>query len=466
MQIPEKLNDILRNCPGTPYIIGGAVRDWILSGCSNTFKPKDYDIEVFGVSEDALKRYLSTFGMVSAVGKEYGVLKLSLPEFPSALDFSLPRRERQIGPLHTDVEVTVAPNMPPEEAASRRDLTVNALMWAPRIKQLIDFFGGAQDLNNKILRATSYRFSEDALRPLRVFQFSARFDFEVCPHTLETCSKMRSRFAVLPKARIWEEWWKWATKSKKPSKGLDALLAMGWLDAFQEVHALRGCAQEPSHHPEGDAFEHTKFVCDAMAEIADRESLDEDARAIAMFSALCHDFGKPATTSFHEEKKKVISYGHDKAGKEPTISFMSSIGAPNKLGEVVSRLVGEHMVHICSNGGLSSAAIRRCADRLYPATIPQLSRLIEADHSGRPPLPKSHPCPDIVSRATALGCVNGPIKAFITGQDVIDRGINPGPIVGLIVRQARDRQLSGKLTDRETAVEWLTSRLANEDVRV
>ncbi len=130
-------------------IVGGAVRDALLG-----IQPKDLDIEVYGISYDSLAAFLSRYGRVDLVGKSFGVVKLS-----NEVDFSVPRRESKTGAHHRDFQATFDPSITPQEAASRRDFTINAMAYDPLTEEVVDFFGGQEDLKNRVLRATSSALS-------------------------------------------------------------------------------------------------------------------------------------------------------------------------------------------------------------------------------------------------------------------------------------------------------------------
>src|ERR1035438_5757665 len=182
---PEELHPILENLPNS-YLVGGCVRDHLLG-----LKPKDFDIEVYKSTYPDLEKYLRKFGKVDLVGKAFGVIKLTLPS-GDIYDFSLARKDSktQNGTGHRAFTIDTDPNLSLEAGAARRDLTLNSMSWDPRTNELIDPYHGFQDLQNKVLRHTSDKFSEDPLRVLRVMQFVARFNFSVAPETLELCRSM------------------------------------------------------------------------------------------------------------------------------------------------------------------------------------------------------------------------------------------------------------------------------------
>ena len=162
---------------GKALLVGGIVRDQLL-GLSS----KDYDFEVFGLPLENVQQILSRFGNVKQVGQSFGVLHIQELDW----DVALPRRERKTGEGHRGFDVIPDPSMTIEEAARRRDLTINAMSKDPLTGEIIDPLGGLQDLQNKILRAADpSTFGEDPLRALRIAQFAARFDFDVEPNTLQ-----------------------------------------------------------------------------------------------------------------------------------------------------------------------------------------------------------------------------------------------------------------------------------------
>src|SRR5580704_15232058 len=175
--IPSPLEAILRDLDGAGFralLVGGAVRDALLG-----LEPKDFDVEVYGISYDRLAGLLAPYGRVDLVGKSFGVVKFF------GFDFSIPRRESKTGPHHRDFQTQFDESITPREAASRRDFTINAIAYDPVRDEVLDFFGGQEDLKNRVLRATSEAFREDPLRVLRGMQFACRFDLTLDPATAE-----------------------------------------------------------------------------------------------------------------------------------------------------------------------------------------------------------------------------------------------------------------------------------------
>ena len=164
---------------GKAIVVGGSVRDHFLSEAV----PKDLDIEVYHLAPEHLEPLLSTFGKVQLVGKRFGVLKLTTPQ--GDYDVSLPRRESKTGKGHKGFLVEADPEMTFEEAASRRDFTINAMGFDILQETFIDPHNGREDIQNKILRHVGPRFVEDPLRVLRAMQFAGRFEVKIAPGTIE-----------------------------------------------------------------------------------------------------------------------------------------------------------------------------------------------------------------------------------------------------------------------------------------
>jgi tRNA nucleotidyltransferase (CCA-adding enzyme) len=457
MNIPiPQLNAIveaIRAAGGEPLFVGGVVRDMLLGLPFDG----DVDVEVYRLDADRLFEILSAFGRVDAVGRSFGVLKMRFPG-GIELDFALPRRENKIGAGHRGFLALPDPTMSVREAAGRRDFTINAMALTPE-GELLDFYGGQQDLRDRVLRHPTLAFAEDPLRVLRGMQFAARFNMRLAPETAALCRTMLPEASTLAIERVWGEWWKWASLSTHPAAGLRVLEESGWLSLYPELVALVDCPQDPEWHPEGSVWLHTQFVCDMAAALAERDGLEPQARAVLQLAALCHDLGKPSTTAVINGR--IRSPGHDQAGVPLTTSLLKRIGCPREIIEQVEPLVREHMVHI--GMPLADRAVRRLSARLSPATIEQWGRLIEADASGRPPLPPANPAQEYVDYARELSAAVGPPEPVLLGRHVLAAGLaKPGPELGAMLKQAYQAQLDGAFETVEDGLAWLSEMLQHK----
>jgi len=432
---------------GRAWLVGGWVRDqWMAK--PPLLHAVDYDLEVYGVPLIQLQLLLAHWGQVQQVGKKFSVLKLCCDGV--AIDVALPRRERSCGMGHRDFSIFSDPKMRPMQAVERRDFTMNAMMYDLLNEVLLDFHGGRNDLRKAVLRHVGSAFVEDPLRPLRAMQFCARFNMALADDTATICHKMVVMAPSLPEARIWQEWRKWALASF-PDAGLRALADSGWLACYPPLMALVDTPQEPCWHPEGDVWQHTMQVCRQAARVATREGVSERQRLVLLFAALCHDLGKPATTQ-RDDAGVLRSRGHAQQGVAPSGSFLSAIGAPQWLFAEVIPLVREHLVHL--HGKPTARALRRLANRLQPSNIVMWEQLIEADASGRSPLPANRPAIAWLQMAQSLSVVARPPTMIVTGKWLLTKGMVPGPDVGIMLEAAWQAQLDGVIASADDAEQW------------
>jgi len=433
----------VRGAGGRALLVGGSVRDALLG-----VPPKDLDIEVYGIGADPLADLLRARYRIDLVGKAFGVIKLhGLP-----IDIALPRRESKAGTGHKGFEIRADPGLSPEEAALRRDFTVNAIAFDPLDELLIDPCGGVDDLAARVLRHTSEKFAEDPLRVLRGMQFAARFDMAVASATVALCRALEPE--GLSVERVFEEWRKLILKGVRPSRGLAFLEACGWIRHFPELAALIGCAQEPDWHPEGDVWTHTLHCMDAFA--AGRVGDDWEDLVVGL-AVLCHDFGKPATTLF--ERGRLRSAGHEAAGEAPTRAFLARLTAQGDLVDQVVSLVVCHLRPQMLYGARSGdSAIRRLARQ---TRIDRLVRVSRADAMGRPPTPfDGDPAGEwLLARAKALDVAEAAPKPLVMGRHLLELGVPPGPPLGRILDACYEAQLNGAFATLEEGIAFAVKRL-------
>ncbi len=318
---------------GRTFYVGGYVRDQELG-----FDNKDIDIEIHGIEVNVLRNILMELGHIDErkVGENFGVFALKGYD----LDIALPRREKGAeGGGHKDFIIDVDPFIGYENAARRRDFTINALYKDVLTGEILDYFGGLNDLEHGIIRhINDETFVEDPLRVLRAAQFAARFDFEISYDTFKLASCMD--ITKLSHERVAEELKKALLKAKRPSVFFELLAGMNQLDYwFPEIKALIDTPQEPTHHPEGDVFNHTMLVINEAAKV--RHKVENPL--FFMVAALCHDFGKPEVTTFNKEKIKIQAIGHDEAGVPYAKAFVKRIFNNNDMKAYISILVKNHM---------------------------------------------------------------------------------------------------------------------------
>jgi tRNA nucleotidyltransferase (CCA-adding enzyme) len=429
-------------------MVGGCVRDRLMGRDA-----KDWDVEVYGVEPSDLRALLDRLGRVNVVGEAFTVYKLGRD-----LDVSLPRRERKTGRGHRAFYIEGDPSMSFEEAARRRDFTVNAVLEDPLTGELIDPFGGRADIERKLLRAVSPEtFVEDSLRVLRAAQFAARFRFDIEPRTVGLCRAID--LTDLPAERVWGELEKILLAAREPSVGLrrlDELNATPQL--FPELDALKGVPQEKDWHPEGPVDVHTQLVCDRARELT--EDLDYPRQVTLMLAALCHDFGKPATTEFVEGR--IRSRGHEEAGVAPTLSFLERLKLFTLEGyDVRSQVVALVRDHLKPGEfyrrreEVSDGAFRRLARR---CELELLYRVAKADTLGRnaPWLPREKWFDAaaqewFIARARELSVEQRPPAPVLMGRHLLEMGLQPSPLVGQLLAAVYEMQLDGRVRTLEEA---------------
>lgn len=449
--LPPDLSKVLNETAelSRAFLVGGCVRDALLQ-----LPTTDYDIEVFGIGYEELARTLARWGKVDLVGRSFGVVKLTTRP-GHTYDFSIPRRDSKTAPGHKGFEIKFEPGLTPKDAAARRDYTINALMFDPRERKILDFFGGESDLQNRILRHTSAAFPEDPLRVLRGMQFSARFNLTAAKETIELSRSIKSSYPELARERVREEWFKWAEKSTRPSRGLEFLQATEWIEHFPELNRMRGIPQDPEWHPEGDVWVHTLHCCDAMAELPEWRDSNVETRIVLMLAVLLHDTGKALTTTeaLKRGEPRIVSPCHEDASGPLAESFLDRINAPHAIREHVVPLVVNHMAHFHQ---VSDRALRRLSKRLEPENIRSLVTLMTADSFGRPPLPRRVPENVIAirDRAEALAIQEKPPEPILLGRHLLEFGFRPGPDLGRLLHEAYEAQLSGIIVDLLSALDW------------
>lgn len=437
--------EAVKRAGGKALLVGGAVRDEVLGVAT-----KDFDVEVYGLEPDIVEQIVGRFGEIKDVGKAFGILKLRR-EGGVEIDVSLPRTDSKIGEGHRGFEVKVDPKMSVADAAKRRDFTFNGLSKDPLTGEIFDPWGGVDDLRHRRLRVTDpERFRDDPLRLLRGAQFVARFGLSVEPDTMKLMREMVPELKEISVDRIRDEWEKLLMRAMRPSMGLEVLNNAGIIDAYYpELAALRGSQQEFEWHPEGDVWIHTLAVVDAAKDIVERNQLDPCAARVVVLAALCHDLGKPPLAQVVEGR--VRSPGHDTGGVEPTVAFLTRIGARKKDVEMVSNLVREHIwptsIYLNQRGlqsrknRVTAGAFRRLAKRLHPATMEMLIHVVEADGLGTGPfLDPNNPDQLMLRivdaygleagrwmRATAeeMGIFKEKPKPIISGRELIALGFKP-----------------------------------------
>jgi tRNA nucleotidyltransferase (CCA-adding enzyme) len=431
----------VRDRGGRALVVGGFVRDQLLGRPS-----KDLDMEVFGIAQDQLPSVLAELGRVEPVGMAFPVFKLG------SVDVALPRRESKSGRGHKGFVVEGDPFMSIEEAARRRDFTINAVAWDPLSHEYLDPFNGRVDLAAGLLRVVDEdRFGDDSLRVLRALQFAARFGLILEPASHAICRNIA--LDDLPAERIWGELEKLLLVAERPSIGFALARDLGVVEQIlPEMIPLYTCPQDPEWHPEGDVWTHTLMVIDeARRRNAD---LERPQLAIIMLGAVCHDLGKPMTTIHVDGRVK--SPGHEAAGVAPATRILDRLNINTLDGVDVRRqvlgIVAEHLRPSAFHKAqetLKDGAFRRLAQRV---DLELLTRFARADCHGRAGTFDCSAMDWFIERARTLGVEHRPPSAILMGRHLLEMGLTPGPRLGEILKAVYEQQLDGSVTTLEEAL--------------
>jgi len=422
----------IRERGGRALVVGGYVRDLVLGRAA-----RDVDVEVFGLAPGEVADLLGRFGRVLRVGRSFGVLRVAGLD----VDFSIP--EALPGSRETPAEAFA-------RSARRRDLRINSMGLDPLDGEILDPCAGRRDLEAGMLRATNPdHFGDDPLRGLRVARFHAVLELEPDAELARLCSQQD--LSHLPGERLLGEWRQLLLEARRPSLGLAFLERCGLTRYFPELAALIGVPQDPRWHPEGDVWTHTLMVVDEAARL--RSSQPDDLALL--WSALCHDLGKPQTTIVADDH--IRCHGHAEAGVPATERLLTRLRAPKQLVTRVCALVEHHLAPaLFVKNSAGARGYRRLARRLERAGVSfeLLLRVARADHLGRTTpdaLAREFPAGDVFEeRAARLSLERHGPRDVVLGRHLIARGLAPGPEFGPIL--ARCRALQDELGETDPDV--------------
>jgi tRNA nucleotidyltransferase (CCA-adding enzyme) len=398
------------------YLVGGAVRDRLLG-----LEPGDRDWVVVGQTPGSM----GAAGFKS-VGRDFPVFLH--PE--TGEEYALARTERKSGRGYRGFVVDADPSVTLEEDLGRRDFTINAIAQDAD-GALVDPFGGARDIEARVLRHVGEAFVEDPLRVLRAARFMARFaahGFTVADETMALMREMvaSGELAELVPERVWQELRR-ALASERPSAFLRTLRGCGALAVvLPEVDALYGVPQRAEYHPEVDTGLHVELVCDMAARLAPGDDL-------IGFAALTHDLGKALTP----EDVLPKHIGHEQGGVAPLRQLADRLKVPTAHRQLAVTCCREHLnVHRFDELRASTAVklIERCDGFRRPERIDQLATVCEADKRGRAGLQdEPYPAGDLLRAAHAAACA-------VRASD-LPQGLE-GPAIGEALRRARIRAVA------------------------
>lgn len=409
------------------YLVGGCVRDLLLGR-----KPKDFDVATDAPPDQILR----LFPDAKPVGAHFGVLLVSrhgaqveVATFRSEDSYADGRRPGRVQ-FETD----------PSKDVLRRDFTINGLLQDPATGEVLDFVGGRQDLQARLIRTIGEpetRFREDHLRLLRAVRFAAVLGFELESETWKAIQRLAPWILRIAPERIREELCRLLTEGEA-RRGMELMDESGLLvQILPEVAAMKGVPQPPEYHPEGDVWTHTLLMLGLLPE--------EPSLTLAL-GVLLHDVGKPPTFRVAE---RIRFDGHDALGAQMVGQILRRLRFPNEQVERVQSLVADHL-RFKDIQQMRDSTLKRFLRQPHFDELLELHRLdCLASHGSLEnyefALRKLHESPPERLRPPRL----------VTGDDLIGLGYSPGPIFKRILSAVEDAQLEGRLQTREQALAFV-----------
>jgi len=423
----------LRAADHEAYFVGGCVRDQLLGE-----EPQDYDIATSAVPE----QIESLFPRTVPVGRQFGVVVVIEEGIP--FQVATFRAEADYRDGRHPGRVTFCD---PRADARRRDFTVNGLFWDPLRNRLHDWVGGEADLRAKIIRTIGdprERFAEDHLRLLRAVRFAAQLNFAIEPSTLAAVRDDASKILAVSAERIREELMK-LFRPPHAARGLGLLRESGLLEqVLPEVAATIACDQSPEFHPEGSVYSHLIRIFD---------HLPADAAPSLIWAALLHDIGKPATASRDAQTGAIHFFGHEETGAEIAKEILERLRFPRKQIDEIVACVRHHM-QFKDALQMRKSTLRRM---LLRPTFPTELELHRLDCLG------SHGRMDhyefLLRQAEELERQPAIRPPLLSGEDLLGMGMKPGPRMGRMLAELRERQLQDELTTPDEARAWAQKQL-------
>ncbi len=437
MTLRETATEIVRRLHAAgfaAYWVGGCVRDQLLGRI-----PGDYDIATSAVPD----QIEALFSRTIPVGRQFGVIivvedggEFQVATFRAEADYQDGRRPEQVTFSNAQAD------------ASRRDFTVNGMFYDPVAGQLHDWVGGEADLRAKLLRTIGNpeeRFAEDHLRLLRAVRFAAQLDFTIEAGTFAALRANAPKILRVSAERIREELMK-LFRPPHAARGLDLLRESGLLEhVLPEIAATVDCQQSPDYHPEGSVFNHIRLML---------AQLPTDAAPELPWAVLLHDVAKPVTASSDQATGSIHFYGHEKVGAEMAVALLQRLKFPRKQTEDIAQAVLCHM-QFKDVKKMRKSTVRRM---LMRETFPLEMDLHRLDCLG------SHRRLDhyefLVAVAEELERQREIRPPLLTGGALMELGVKPGPPMGALLAEIREKQLSDELKTAEEARAWVRQRLA------
>lgn len=429
-ELADRICAKLRDSGHQAYLAGGCVRDLLLNR-----EPADFDV----ATDARPERVQQLFPDSLAVGAQFGVIivvedsaQVEVATFRSDIGYADGRH-----PLRVKYSET------PEEDVRRRDFTINGMMMDPRDGRVLDFVGGQKDLQARVIRAIgepAKRFEEDKLRMVRAVRFSARFGYEIEPATKRAIAKLAPGVTQVSQERLREELTKLLTEgaARRAFELLDETRLLREL--LPEIARMKGVAQPPQFHPEGDVWTHTLLML---------EGLPAGVSPTLAWGVLLHDVGKPPTFKPPSGPNDRIRFDeHVEVGTRMAEEICRRFRFSNDDKEQIAALVANHL-RFKDVPQMRQATLKRFV------RMPKFEEHLELHRLDCTSSHRNLENYEFVKRFIA----ETPAEAvrpqrLITGEDLKALGFKPGSVFREVLQAIEDAQLDGKIGSREEALSF------------
>ncbi len=455
--IPKEVAGVaaaLENAGFEAYLIGGCVRDLLLGKT-----PKDWDVTTNAAPAEIVGLFPNTF-----YNNEYGTVGVvNEVEDPTlrVVEVTPYRREEGYSDARRPNKVAFGGSL--EEDLARRDFTVNAIAYQASRGEIIDRFGGREDLAAKLIRAVgdpALRFAEDALRMLRAVRIAAELGFSVEERTSQAIEKTAENLAKISKERIRDEFAR-ILLSERPREGLLLARRLGLLPFIaQDLERGAGVEQNQAHRY--DVLEHNLRTMDHAA----KKGWSLELRLAGLF----HDVSKPETRRWSDEKNDWTFHGHDVVGARVTKRALADLRFPGKTIEKVVKLVRWHMF-FSDPEKITLSAVRRVITNVGRENIWDLMDLRVCDRIGTG-RPKEQPFRFRKYKAMVEEALRDPLTVGMLATDgtavMAATGEAPGPRIGWILHALLEEVLDDPAKNDAAKLEARArelAKLADRDLR-
>src|SRR3984957_12818881 len=428
------------------YLVGGCVRDLLLGRT-----PKDYDVATNATPQQMMSIFPETY----AVGAQFGVVLVPVPESDRA-DAGTNSSKRtvnevEVATFRSDIGYSdgrhpdeVRFSQDPREDVLRRDFTINGMLLDPLTDEVLDYVGGQKDLEAGMVRAIGdpeQRFAEDKLRMLRAVRFAARFAYAIEDETFAAIQKLAKDVGLVSRERVRDELTRMLTE-EHPRRAFQLLDESGLLkEVLPEILVMKGVAQPPQFHPEGDVFVHTLLLLD---------HLPQPCSSALAWGALLHDVGKPAT--FRVAPGRIRFDDHVNVGVKIAEEICRRLRFSGSDTQQILALVDNHMRFSHTT-------------RMKESTLKKFLRMPAFDEHMA-----LHRADSLASHGNLstyefvkekLAAIPAEVMRpapLVNGDDLIAAGHSPGPKFREIFDAVEDGQLEGRFASREAALEFVRLR--------